>query len=357
MMDTDLYSLVRPVLFQMDPETAHRMTLALLPWVHRSGLLTSFLPRRIECPRTVMGLRFANPVGLAAGLDKDGECIAAFGAMGFGFIEVGTVTPRPQPGNPAPRMFRLPTAQALINRMGFNNHGVDALVQRLQQRDFSGILGVNIGKNRDTPVDRAVDDYLICLRRVYAHADYVAVNISSPNTPQLRSLQTDAALSRLLGTLKGEQERLIREHGRVVPLAVKIAPDLAPDEVENIARVLLAEGIDGVIATNTTVDREGVAHLDHGAEEGGLSGAPLATRATAVIERLATILGDRIPIIGSGGILTSEDALTKYAAGASLVQVYTGLIYRGPVLVAEIARALCTHDARRNARESSEHSS
>ncbi len=344
MIDIDPYSLTRPLLFTLDPETAHHMSISMLPWMHRLGLLASFLPRRVECPRTVMGLQFPNPVGLAAGLDKDGECIAAFGAMGFGFIEVGTVTPRPQPGNPAPRIFRLPAAQAIINRMGFNNRGVDALVARLQRRSFNGIIGVNIGKNRDTPLEQAADDYMVCLRKVYAHADYVAVNISSPNTPQLRLLQTDAALSRLLATLKSEQQRLVNETGRTVPLAVKIAPDLSSDEVERIAQILLAEGVDGVIATNTTTERLAVAHLPHGGEEGGLSGAPLAARSTEVVARLAAALGGRIPIIGSGGILAPEDAVAKYAAGASLVQLYTGLIYRGPALVAEVAEVMCAKE-------------
>jgi len=337
-----MYPLIRALLFRLDPEVAHHFTLATLARAHRLGLLAAFLPRRVECPRTVMGLHFPNPVGLAAGLDKDGECLEALGALGFGFVEVGTVTPRSQPGNPRPRMFRLIAAEALVNRMGFNNAGVDALVERLRRIRFDGILGINIGKNRDTPLDRAVEDYLVCLRRVYPYADYVAVNVSSPNTPELRRLQTGAALSRLLSSLKFEQRRLAVEHQRTVPLAIKIAPDLSPDEVEGLAHILLAEGIDGVIATNTTVVREAVAHLHHGTEEGGLSGAPLAAQATTVIEELHTILGDRIPIIGTGGILTAEDALAKQTAGASLVQLYTGLIYRGPMLVEKVARALCT---------------
>ncbi len=343
-MDTDPYAVIRSILFRLDPETAHRLTLTMLPWVHRSGLLTSFLPRKIECPRVVMGLRFPNPVGLAAGLDKDGECFEAFEAMGFGFVELGTVTPRPQPGNPAPRMFRLPGAEALINRMGFNNQGVDALVERLRRRSSQkspGIVGVNLGKNRDTPLERAVEDYLIGLRRVYPYADYVAINLSSPNTPHLRLLQNDSTLPRLLATLKEEQQHLTDEYGRRVPIALKIAPDLSPDEVEKIAHTLLAQEIDGVIATNTTIDRTAVAHLPHGTEEGGLSGTPLGDSSTAVIKRLSAVLGGRIPILGSGGILTPEDALAKTRAGASLVQVYTGLIYRGPALVAAIASALC----------------
>ncbi|CAK0766956.1 dihydroorotate dehydrogenase, type 2 [Gammaproteobacteria bacterium] len=340
-MSPDMYPLIRALLFRLDPELAHRFTLATLARAHRLGLLAAFLPRRVECPRTVMGLRFPNPVGLAAGLDKDGECLEALGALGFGFVEVGTVTPRPQSGNPRPRMFRLVAAEALINRMGFNNHGVDALVERLRRVRFNGVLGINIGKNRDTPLESAVEDYLICLRQVYPYADYVAVNISSPNTPQLRLLQTGAALSRLLSILKSEQGRLATEYERTVPLAIKIAPDLSPGEVENLAHILLEEGIDGVIATNTTVAREAVAHLCYGTEEGGLSGAPLATQSTAVVERLHTVLGNRIPIIGAGGILTPEDALAKQVAGASLVQLYTGLIYRGPALVEKVAKALC----------------
>ncbi|CAK0756387.1 dihydroorotate dehydrogenase, type 2 [Gammaproteobacteria bacterium] len=340
-MGLDIYPLIRPLLFHLDPEVAHRFTLTTLAQVHRLGLLAPFMPRRVECPRTVMGLRFPNPVGLAAGLDKEGECLEALGALGFGFVEVGTVTPRPQPGNPRPRMFRLPAAQALINRMGFNNQGVEALVGRLRRVHFDGIIGVNIGKNRDTPLEEAVADYLICLRRVYSYADYVAINISSPNTPQLRRLQTGAALSHLLATLKAEQGRLADEYRRTVPLAIKIAPDLSPEEVTDLAHILLTEGVDGVIATNTTVAREAIAHLHHGTEEGGLSGAPLAARATAVVEGLHAVLGERIPIIGSGGILTPADALARQAAGAALVQLYTGLIYRGPMLVTEVARAFC----------------
>lgn len=336
-----MYSFIRPLLFFLDPEIAHNLTITTLPILHRCGLLTPFLTPRVECPQTVMGLRFPNPVGLAAGLDKNGECLEAFGALGFGFIEVGTVTPRPQPGNPKPRMFRLPSAQAIINRMGFNNLGVERLVGRLRQAHFDGIIGVNIGKNRTTPIEQAVEDYSLALRWVYPYADYVTINISSPNTPQLCSLQTASELSRLLSTLKTEQERLRLEYERTVPLAIKIAPDLSSDALKALANVLLAEGMDGVIATNTTVAREVVAHLPHGTEEGGLSGAPLTARATLVVEELHAILGNRIPIIGAGGILTVKDALAKQAAGASLVQLYTGLIYHGPALVAEVARAWC----------------
>ncbi|CAK0770022.1 dihydroorotate dehydrogenase, type 2 [Gammaproteobacteria bacterium] len=335
-----MYPLIRSLLFLLDPEIAHNATLMSLPWLHRLGLLALLAPPRVECPRTVMGLRFPNPVGLAAGLDKDGTCIDALGALGFGFIEVGTVTPRAQMGNSHPRMFRLPAASALINRMGFNNLGVESLVAHLRRARFDGVVGVNIGKNRDTSLEQAVDDYLFCLRAVYPDADYVAVNLSSPNTPQLRRLQLGDTLSRLLATLKAEQGRLTTQHGRIVPIAVKIAPDLSPDEVDDLARILLAEGMDGVIATNTTVAREAVAHLPHGKEEGGLSGAPLTTQATAVVERLHAMLSNRIPIIGSGGILTVEDAVARQAAGASLVQLYTGFIYHGPALVADVARAL-----------------
>jgi dihydroorotate dehydrogenase len=340
-----VYTLLRPLLFRLDPETAHRLTLISLARLHRLGLRLPFVPHRIECPLTVMGLRFPNPVGLAAGLDKDGECIDAFGALGFGFVEIGTVTPWPQPGNPPPRLFRLPTVAALINRMGFNNQGVDRLVERLRTVRFEGPIGVNIGKNRDTPVEQAATDYLECLRRVYPWAGYVAVNVSSPNTPQLRRLQASDALPRLLAALKTEQGHLASAHGRTVPLAVKVAPDLLPDELEALAHTLLEEGIEGVIATNTTVAREGVAHLRHGNEAGGLSGAPLAARATAVVQALHSLLGGRIPIIGVGGVLSAADALAKRAAGATLVQLYTGLIYRGPALVAEVAQALCAQES------------
>jgi len=287
-----------------------------------------------------MGLDFPNPVGLAAGLDKDGECIKAWEALGFGFIEVGTVTPRPQPGNPKPRMFRLPPAQALINRMGFNNQGVDFLVEQVRRTRFKGVLGINIGKNADTPVERASDDYLIGLRKVYPWASYITVNISSPNTPGLRDLQYGEALDRLLAALKEEQQRLADVHGRYVPLAIKIAPDLADVDVRTVGQALLRHGMDAVIATNTTFSRAGVESLRHAQETGGLSGAPLMARSTEVVRQLAEVLEGRLPIIAVGGILSGADAAAKIAAGASLVQIYTGFIYRGPELIREAVKAL-----------------
>ena len=289
-----------------------------------------------------MGLDFPNAVGLAAGLDKNGEYIDALAALGFGFIEVGTVTPRPQPGNPRPRLFRLPEAGAIINRMGFNNAGVDTLLGNVQRARYRGILGINIGKNFDTPVERAVDDYLIGLRKVYDAASYVAVNVSSPNTPNLRSLQQHDVLSALLSRLKSEQRLLAERHGKYVPLAVKIAPDLSAEMVAEIAAVICAEGIDAVIATNTTLAREAVAGLLHGAEAGGLSGAPLMRRATDVVRQLHTVLGTAVPVIAVGGIFSGADAMAKINAGASLVQIYSGLIYRGPALVGEVASALAS---------------
>lgn len=294
----------------------------------------------MTAPRTVMGITFPNPVGLAAGLDKNGDYIDALAALGFGFIEVGTVTPRPQPGNPRPRLFRLPQARAIINRMGFNNEGVDHLLANVRRARYRGILGVNIGKNFDTPVERAVDDYVIGLRKVYAHASYVAVNISSPNTPNLRHLQEHDALLALLQALKAEQHDLARQHGKYVPLAVKIAPDLAAEAVADIAAIIRDQRVDAVIATNTTLARDGVAHLPNGNETGGLSGAPLTQRATVVVRQLHEILRDDVPIIAVGGIMSAADAVAKIRAGASLVQLYSGFIYGGPGLIREAAEAL-----------------
>ena len=295
-------------------------------------------------PRDVMGIRFPNPVGLAAGLDKDGAYIDGLGALGFGFLEIGTVTPLAQPGNARPRMFRLPQAEALINRMGFNNGGVDAFVANVQHSDFyqnkRGILGLNIGKNAATPIERAVDDYLICLDKVYPFADYVTINISSPNTSNLRQLQGATELDALLSQLKERQRQLADRHGRYVPIALKIAPDLDPAQIRTIADALLLHAIDGVIATNTTVSRDVVAGLLHADETGGLSGRPVRAASTTVIRCLKAQLGSAVPIIGVGGILTGADAAEKMAAGASLVQLYTGLIYRGPALVRECALAL-----------------
>ena len=336
----DCYPLLRAFLFQLHPETAHDWTQTLLR-LPGAGLLARVAASRIpDAPRQVMGIDFPNPVGMAAGLDKDGDCIAIWRALGFGFVEVGTVTPRPQPGNPKPRMFRLPRAQALINRMGFNNQGVDRLVERVRRTGGQGVLGINIGKNADTPVERAADDYLLGLRKVYPWASYVAVNISSPNTPGLRDLQYGAALDRLLEALKTEQARLAAEHGRHVPLAIKIAPDIADADLPTVGQALIRHQLDAVIATNTTFSRAGVEKLPHAQEAGGLSGAPLMARSTAVVRQLGEILAGKLPIIAVGGILSGADAAAKVAAGASLVQLYTGFVYRGPELIREAVKAL-----------------
>jgi dihydroorotate dehydrogenase len=336
-----MYSLMRPLLFALDPETAHRVTLAALARLDRLGLVPSAGPFPASCARRVMDIDFPNPVGLAAGLDKNGECIDALAALGFGFIEIGTVTPRPQPGNPRPRMFRLPAARALINRLGFNNDGVDRLVENVHRARYRGVLGINIGKNADTPLERAADDYVACLRKVYPLASYVTVNISSPNTRDLRQLQQGRELDALLGALSAEQARLADGHGRRVPLAVKISPDLDSAQVAAIAGALERHRVEAVIATNTTVARDGVEGLEHAGEAGGLSGGPLASRSTRVVRELASALRGSIPVIAVGGILGGADAKEKIAAGASLVQLYTGLIYHGPTLVRECIEALC----------------
>lgn len=343
MPDKLLYALARPLLFSLDPESAHNLT---LPSLRRAATLgwTRALPKPHPDPRTVMGLQFPNPVGLAAGLDKDGAYIDGLAALGFGSIEVGTVTPRAQPGNPRPRMFRLPKAQAIINRMGFNNGGVDAFVANVQASQFyqdrQGILGLNIGKNADTPIDRAAEDYLHCLGRVYPYASYVTVNISSPNTKNLRQLQGASELDSLLSQLKDAQQRLADMHKRYVPIALKIAPDVEGDQIRTIAAALLRHRMDGVIATNTTVSRGAVQGLPHADEAGGLSGAPVLELSNAVIRALRSELGNALPIVGVGGVLSGADARMKMQAGASLVQLYTGLIYRGPALVRECAAAL-----------------
>jgi dihydroorotate dehydrogenase len=335
-----MYSLLRPALFQLDPETAHHLTLSSLQAAYSlglSGLIAAAIPAD---PRTVMGLTFPNPVGLAAGLDKNGDCINGLAALGFGFIEIGTITPLPQPGNPAPRLFRLPEACAIINRMGFNNDGVDALIANVQRANYRGILGINIGKNAATPIENAADDYLICLRKVYAHASYITVNISSPNTRNLRQLQDETALDDLLAQLKAEQQKLADMHGKYVPIALKIAPDMEGEQIAQIARLLMQHSLDGVIATNTTLTREGVEHLMHGNETGGLSGAPVKDKSTYVIRQLADQLQGSLPIIGAGGILNGADATEKIKAGAALVQIYSGLIYRGPALIGECCAAI-----------------
>ena len=332
-----MYPLIRPLLFSRNPETAHHVTLDALQLVYRSGLLPLLVKRPADNPRQVMGLTFPNPVGLAAGLDKNGDYIDALAALGFGFIEIGTVTPRAQEGNPKPRLFRLPEAQAIINRMGFNNHGVDALIENVKRADYRGILGINIGKNFDTPIEHAATDYLIGLRRVYPYASYVVINISSPNTKNLRQLQGSDELDALLAQLKAEQEKLADLHGKYVPLALKIAPDLDNEQISRIAILLQRHRMDGVIATNTTLTRTGVEHLAQHTETGGLSGAPLCGRSTAVIRELAVALQGALPIIGVGGILSGQDAAEKIRAGAALIQIYSGLIYRGPELINECA--------------------
>jgi dihydroorotate dehydrogenase len=324
----------------MDAEDAHHLTLKLLRAAGRSGVAGLLGERLPEAPRTVMGIKFRNPVGLAAGLDKDGASIDGLAALGFGFIEVGTVTPRPQPGNPRPRIFRLVEANALINRMGFNNQGVDQFVRNVQAARYRGVIGLNIGKNADTPIERAVEDYTYCLERVYPFASYVTVNISSPNTKNLRQLQGADELDALLDTLKEKQQRLSDLHGKLVPLALKIAPDLDDEQIKIIAALLLRHRIDGVIATNTTLSRTAVAGLAHADEAGGLSGKPVLEPSNAVIRKLKAELGDAVPIIGVGGIFSAADARAKLDAGAALVQLYTGLIYRGPALIAECVRAL-----------------
>jgi dihydroorotate dehydrogenase len=338
------YALTRPFLFGLDPERAHDLTLDAIASLQGTPLQCLWSQPRLGTPVTLAGLRFPNRIGLAAGLDKNGRCIDGLGAMGFGFIEVGTVTPKSQPGNPRPRMFRLPQADALINRLGFNNDGLEAFIRNVRRaRSFragGGILGLNIGKNAATPIEQAADDYLLGLDGVYPFADYVTVNISSPNTQNLRALQSDAALDALLGALQARRQALARRHGRQVPMFLKIAPDLDEAQVQVIAATLRQHGIDGVIATNTTIAREAVRGLPHADEAGGLSGRPVAEASNRVIRQLRAELGPAYPIVGVGGVLSGDDAKAKLAAGANLVQLYTGLIYRGPALVPECARAL-----------------
>ncbi|MBS0555630.1 MAG: quinone-dependent dihydroorotate dehydrogenase [Proteobacteria bacterium] len=331
-----LYDIVRPFLFSLDPETAHNFTIGMLNVAGR--VLPAAQPAPGE-PVDVMGLRFPNRIGLAAGLDKNGEAIDGLARLGFGFLEIGTITPRPQPGNPRPRMFRLPEVRGIINRMGFNNHGVDVLVANVKAARFKGILGINIGKNFDTPIERAADDYLACLDKVYPLASYVTVNISSPNTKNLRQLQGESELDELLGKLKAAQTRLADMHGRYVPLTLKIAPDLEPAQVINIADALRRHRIDGVIATNTTIARDKVQGVRFGEQTGGLSGAPVFEASTAVVRQLASALAGELPIIAAGGVLDGRGARAKLEAGAALVQLYSGLVYRGPGLVRECVRA------------------
>jgi dihydroorotate dehydrogenase len=337
-----MYDWIRPLLFKLDAETAHGLTLYGMDVAHRSELGRFVATPPQDLPTEAFGLHFPNPVGLAAGLDKNAAHLDALGALGFGFIEVGTVTPRPQIGNDRPRLFRLRQHEAIINRMGFNNEGVDALVRNVVKSSYRGVLGINIGKNKDTPNDKAADDYLFCLERVYAHASYITVNISSPNTQGLRDLQEEATLRRFIETLREAQERLGSQQGARKPMLLKIAPDLSEAELDSIASVLLAANVDGVICTNTTIDHSAVASDPHGNEAGGLSGKPLFVRSNQVVRGMRQRLGDRIGIVGVGGILDGSDAVEKMDAGAALVQLYSGLIYRGPALVTE-----CVDEIRR----------
>ncbi len=341
------YALTRPFLFGMDAEAAHELTMDMLARGQRTPLQWAWCNETVDDPIELAGLTFPNRVGMAAGLDKNARCIDALGAMGFGFVEVGTVTPKGQPGNPKPRMFRLPQARALINRLGFNNDGLEAFLQNVQQARFRSLprkhpmlLGLNIGKNATTPIENATTDYLTCLDGVYPHADYVTVNISSPNTQNLRALQSDAALDSLLSAIAQRRETLAAQHARRVPIFVKIAPDLDETQVSVIAATLQRHGMDGVIATNTTISRVAVQGMRHAEETGGLSGAPVLEASNQVIRQLRAALGSRFPIIGVGGIMSADDAVSKIRAGADVVQIYTGLIYEGPALVAKAAKAI-----------------
>src|SRR5688572_11384175 len=335
-----MYSLARPLLFCLDAERAHDLSLASIEAAYRTGLNPLVAAKPKPLPVECFGLRFDNPVGLAAGLDKNGAHVDALAALGFGFIEVGTTTPRPQAGNPKPRMFRLPQHEAVINRLGFNNGGVDALVRNVERARYGGVLGINIGRNKDTPNERATEDYLHCLERVYPRASYITVNISSPNTQGLRDLQEEETLKRFIGTLREAQERLGARHGERKPMLLKIAPDLAENELDAIAAVLLDARIDGVICTNTTIDRSAVVGDRHAGEAGGLSGKPLFAKSTAVLRGMHARLGAAVPLVGVGGIAGGADAATKFDAGASLVQFYTGMVYRGPGLIGECVEAL-----------------
>jgi dihydroorotate dehydrogenase len=339
------YALARPFLFSLDPEAAHDLTMASLARTQGTPLTTAYCSAKVSDPIELAGLKFPNRVGLAAGLDKNARCIDGLAAMGFGFVEVGTVTPKGQPGNPKPRMFRLPEANALINRLGFNNDGLDAFLANvkksaIRQKNNPLLLGLNIGKNAATPIENAVDDYLICLDGVYPHADYVTVNISSPNTKNLRALQSDEALDALLGRIAERRETLATQHGKREPIFVKIAPDLDDAQVEVIAATLKRHAMDGVVATNTTLSREAVKGLRHAEETGGLSGAPVLEASNRVIRQLRAALGKGFPIIGVGGVMSGADAVSKIKAGADVVQIYTGLIYKGPALVGEAALAI-----------------
>jgi dihydroorotate dehydrogenase len=336
------YETLRPLLFALEAESAHSLTLYALGVAQRSNLMRFVAQPPAALPVRVFDIDFSNPVGLAAGLDKNGAHLDALGALGFGFVEIGTVTPRPQPGNPRPRLFRLPGREAIINRMGFNNDGVDALARNVEKAQWHGVLGINIGRNKDTPNERAADDFLACLERVYPLAGYVAVNVSSPNTPDLRDLQQGDFLQRLIGVLMEARERLATQHGTRKPILLKIAPDLDEAQMDAVAGALAGSGVDGLICTNTTLDRGGVAGELHASETGGLSGKPLFERSTEVLRGMAQRLGDTIPLVGVGGVLTGSDAADKITAGAALVQIYSGLIYRGPWLITE-----CVEEIRR----------
>ena len=338
-----LYPLIRKFFFALDAETAHGIGMSGVSFLNATGFAGCLAKPIAPCPVEVMGIKFPNLVGLAAGLDKNGDHIDALARLGFGFIEIGTITPRPQDGNPKPRLFRIPEAQGIINRMGFNNAGVDQLLANVRAAEFpknGGILGINIGKNATTPIEKAAADYLICLDKVYDDASYVTVNISSPNTKNLRELQKDEALDDLLAQLKARQLQLAEQHGKYVPMALKIAPDLDDQQITAIADALRRHRFDGVIATNTTLSRDGVEDLPNSAETGGLSGKPVFQKSTAVQKKLSIALAGELPIIGVGGIMGGEDAAEKIRAGASLVQFYSGFIYRGPDLVAEVAETL-----------------
>ncbi len=335
-----MYSLLRQLMFQLPTEASHNLALNGMDLLARLGLSGLLGANTLDKPSEVMGLHFPNPVGLAAGLDKNADHIVGLAALGFGFLEVGTVTPRAQPGNPKPRLFRIPQKQAIINRMGFNNLGVEHLVEQVKNAGYKGVLGINIGKNFDTPLERAVDDYRSCMQKVYPQASYITVNMSSPNTPGLRDLQFGEPLRHLLEGIKSEQQQLHAQYGRYVPLVVKIAPDMADDDIEDVARALIEFELDGVIATNTTISRAGVEGLQHAQEAGGLSGGPLTEKSTEVVRKLCVALDGKLPVIGVGGIVDGPSGVEKIKAGASLVQLYSGFVYHGPKLIGEVNRAI-----------------